>query len=694
MTKITTDFNGDETLAQQNTKLRAIFDFWWGAGSWAAGSVRGATSRLALNTISPTPIYNGDPFAAWLLPLNALNEPDKLLNDTLKDANPAAFILADDTARIFGPDGVTAVSAPGTVVSLAADDWEGLELGGEISPNTAFDDTTGLDLNAGATVSGGQLVFTSVSTAEGARFTLASPLAAGEAVLVEVDIASLSGGQFRVRANPGAYADILAGTGVRRVVIVPSSSTSLINIHALGTTTGAINTCSFKKILNWPAYQNTAAARPTWGRAPKEVRNLLTNSDLAGAVAGTPGTPPTGWTNQQTTGEISAVAADGLLGGNSIRFVASAARRMIFAPVTVLANTTYIQSAMIEVYSGSVPVSEIVRAGNAPAGTTVTYEIDGVAALSTDVPSVGLHMVSTIIVVGSTGGTINSRIGVGTVIDVTGDIRIWAPQFEIGSARSAYQRRGATPTDTTESGVTSFGLISMDGSDDALLHQLAAGGTVSVALFGRGGSYLIPSITLAAPSVLQLGPLSVLDDGVLVSGCPEGILRAVGTVPWSSRFELVGYAIMKANPTAEEQARAMRYFAAFGARGWLVEGPELVPADAFTNAGLWTLGAGWSISGDRLVGAVVSPSIHATLPFTTIASAPYLLRYTVDAYTSGLISSRFLGSPSGPTYSTTGTFSEILIAATGSVDAGVSSRATSFAGSVSTLSLRQLIQEF
>jgi hypothetical protein len=442
--------------------------------------------------------------------------------------------------------------------------------------------------------------------------------------------------------------------------------------------------------------QSTAAARPTWGRAPKEVRNLLTNSDLAGAVAGTPGTAPTRWNDTLSTGTIAAVAADGLIGGNSIRIVGAVSgslQRMLSQAVTLQADTIYRCSWLTEIYVGA-RIDRLIVATSLPAGASISYEIDGVPAASSDVPAIGLRTLSVVITVGATGGAVSIRFGVGHAGAVDADVRYWAPRLTLAAdAGLPYQRRGATPTDITESGVTSFGLISMDGSDDALLHQLAAGGTVAVALFGRGGSYLIPSITLAAPSVLQLGPLSVLDDGVLVSGCPTGILRAVGTVPWSSRFELVGYAIMKANPTDEEKARAMRYFAAHGARGYFEAGADTAVNGGFGADTDWTKGTGWAIGSG--VATKTAGSAGALEQAQTIAAAGVYL-WTADITRSaGTLTPRFTGGTtfSGTAISAGGALSGILIGQSGNTTFGFNGDA-SFAGTVDNVTLQLLTPEF
>jgi hypothetical protein len=695
MTKITTDFIGNENATVRASRRKDIHDFWFGAGTATAlGTFAGVRSNI--NTIYDPDVVNEEAFASWLTKFNALNEPDKLLNDTLKDANPAAFVLADDTARIFGPDGVTAVSAPGTAVSLAADDWEGLELGAQVLVNGSFAADTDWNKGADWTISGGQALY---SAGSGSNLTASvGPLTNGVFYLVEIDVASISG-TFGVRVGAVNLTDYsVSSAGVNRTVIVSDGVDFVLRGNSGAVI--AINSVSVREVLNWPAYQNTAAARPTWGRAPKEVRNLLTATEEFDNAAWA----KTNVTVSQVAGEVWEVN-EGVATGNHV----------INQVPFIEAQQTGPGGFAIDVKAGSASPWVRLTSRNIFSSNFIDFNLadqtqvtnnDTFSSPVFNAQSLGDGWYRLSIRYTSVSNSVGGRPLALAILDASRNlshtgtnrtILIRRPQVEAANAITPYQRRGATPTDVTESGVTSFGLISMDGSDDALLHQLAAGGTVSVALFGRGGSYLIPSITLAAPSVLQLGPLSVLDDGVVVSNSPTGILRAVGTVPWSSRFELVGYAIMKANPTAEEQARAMRYFAAFGARGWLVEGPELVTNGGFADATGWTVDAGWTIGSGIATKVASGSSASLTTSVSLSAGTFYVASFDVLTRTaSNTVRIDFTGGtqvtgtnfPSG-----TGTFKEVLRAVTGN-NAVRLIASTSDALTADNISVKALTPEF
>ena len=605
MTKITTDFAGSEDAATRMTRLEEIHDFWWGDGAFVDAATLGGV-RTEMNTIYDD-TANGEAFGSWLVKWNALNEPDKLLNDTLKDANPAAFILADDTARIFGPDGVTAVSAPGTAVSLAADDWQGLVLGAELRSAGAV--TTVGSPGTIATYNGG--------TGAGSSFRLNGSNSSGiifdvdELKVFLVDIEVLTGSAQIRGTNPTGTQLLVLPSGRSRIPVYVPSGANIIITSGTDAAATTYTVHSVREITNWAAYQSTAAARPTWGRAPAQVRNL--------------------WSGRSDT------------------------------PSSGSRTVTAVQHVLSFTGTGSV-----ARSGVSTGTLVGTGANDRVQVAFTP-----------------TAGSLT--------LTITGDVRNL--QLETGATRTTYQRRGVTQTDITESGVSSFGLLSFDGSDDALLHQLANGGTVAVALFGRGGSYLIPSITLTAPSVLQLGPLSVLDDGVLVSGCPTGILRAVGTVPWSSRFELVGYAVMKANPSAEEKARAMRYFAASGARGYFTAGANTAVNGGFGADTGWTKGTGWSIGAG--VATKTAGSAAALEQAQTIAAAGVYLWTANITRSAGTLTPRLTGGTTfnGTAYAAGGALSGILIGQSGNTTLGFQGDA-SFAGTVDNVTLQLLTPEF
>jgi hypothetical protein len=488
------------------------------------------------------------------------------------------------------------VPTPGRAVYIAADDWEGIELGAELNSDISFNTAVGWNPGAGWSITGGQAI-----KVAGAANALSRPAAVtqGKAYLLEIEAVSIVGtltlGLF---GGTPVYVGTITSPGRYRAVIVAGSGNTAAGLTVPDTVSSCVvNYLSVREILNWPAYQNTTTARPIWGRAPIQVRNLHFPSETA-----------TGWL---LAGGASAPVDFGPAHGinNWIRYVRNghpSIPRATGNPIRVTANTQYTIRFKVDKinssWQGGFPTWQFYfgRSGSERAtlridsatwgvsqiGGSAGVSISNSATITDNVTYIDVEWIITALVsenfvfgiweltTTNIGDTINfSKVEVLTMSDVSG----------------AYQRRGSSHPDVTEDGVPSFGVLSFDLSDDAIIRQIHTGGTVSVALFGRGGSYLIPSIVLAANDVLSIGPLSVLDNGIVVATCPTNILRAVGIVPWSSRAEIVGIAIMKENPTEQDRYIAMLYFASHGARGWLVESTNII-----TNGGFDTDLTGWT----------------------------------------------------------------------------------------------------
>lgn len=177
--------------------------------------------------------------------------------------------------------------------------------------------------------------------------------------------------------------------------------------------------------------------------------NLLLNSVFANAVAGTPGTPPTDWSNLVTTGTIASVTAGIYAAGNAVRITNTGTRRAFFKSYALSANTTYAYSTSVTVHStpnvGFPRVQDCMNLSGGPVGSTVTYLLNGVAATATTViPSGQTSRVVAIIAVSATAGNVEVRWGLGINSVVDGDVTIQMPQLEVGAFATSY-----IPTTTT-----------------------------------------------------------------------------------------------------------------------------------------------------------------------------------------------------------------------------------------------------
>jgi hypothetical protein len=162
--------------------------------------------------------------------------------------------------------------------------------------------------------------------------------------------------------------------------------------------------------------------------------NLVLNSVFSGAVAGTPGTAPTGWTIGFGTAAMTNVSAGYYAAGNRIRIVANSQRLYLSRSSVVVIGTTYSYSAKINVISGSNIFINIFNFGGGV--TADAFFIDGVAATSTTVITPGLKTLTLVKL--AAGLSLEARIGLGVGQNVTGTVDIEMPQIEAGAFPTSY----------------------------------------------------------------------------------------------------------------------------------------------------------------------------------------------------------------------------------------------------------------
>ncbi len=175
------------------------------------------------------------------------------------------------------------------------------------------------------------------------------------------------------------------------------------------------------------------------GGVPRAPVNLLTNSLLAGAASGTPGTAPTSWT-ANGTGGTATVTADAPGGGNKVRINGTAIQRSFTqGGLAVAANSVYCFSILLDVTSGTATLAQSVTWGGLPAGAATAYRLNGTTVASGTIPTAGDgQAVEVIITTAGTAGTMTARWGIGSFAAQTGDIAFYAPQFEPYGDRGVY----------------------------------------------------------------------------------------------------------------------------------------------------------------------------------------------------------------------------------------------------------------
>lgn len=203
------------------------------------------------------------------------------------------------------------------------------------------------------------------------------------------------------------------------------------------------------------AFQTTSTSRPVLSAR----YNLLTNTGFSGAVAGTPGTAPTGWILVLNTGSISSVS------GDRLTFSASASRIVIGQSISYTANTTYKIAFAIRQNSG-LPAAQIFGWNQAISGAVESFYANGILQpASIYVPSSG-DVIEYRLAVGSTAGSSTIRLGAGCAGNVTGVVELDSPDLRVtndAAGQPAYQRVN-TATDYDTTGFKPY--LRFDGTDD------------------------------------------------------------------------------------------------------------------------------------------------------------------------------------------------------------------------------------
>tara|TARA_R110000803_G_scaffold34744_1_gene75671 strand:+ start:214 stop:1110 length:897 start_codon:yes stop_codon:yes gene_type:complete len=196
--------------------------------------------------------------------------------------------------------------------------------------------------------------------------------------------------------------------------------------------------------IDMPRIDHTATGDCPVLLVEPQSTNIFLNSIFDGAVSGSPGTAPTYWDFQVSTGSI-VVGTSNYSSGNKITFNISNTRIVYKDSILLDANTTYFYSAEVNVTT-AIKFRELLYV-SPPSGSVQYFYIDGIliAGNSVNVPA-GDSVIGIKIVTSSTATYCTTYFGAGFWgVDISSNTIVFdMPQFETLGYRSSY-----IPTTTT-----------------------------------------------------------------------------------------------------------------------------------------------------------------------------------------------------------------------------------------------------
>lgn len=371
-------------------------------------------------------------------------------------------------------------------------------------------------------------------------------------------------------------------------------------------------------ITAYAGVQANTGLAPRYGRAPKSRRNLLVYTEQLDNA---------GWSKTNTTVVADAIAApDGTITADKLVEGAVSGFHAADQSRSVLGLT--------ETFSVYLKAAErawaCLQLGIATAyfnlATGVVGSTAGGASAAVSDAGNGWYRCSITVVRSGSGSTSIITATANNTASYAGDgtsgIYMWGGQLEVAAAATAYQRVG-NAYDMTEVGFPSFGFARYDLTDDLSTIIMTLAQTGDVLLFGRNGSWIEPGRVFAAASRLQIG--------VTGTSVTPGILRALG--------DLVGIVAIGRTLTSDERDRALRYFQAAGAAGWLTLGPNL-----WADSGHTVTSAAWTNNGDGTFTASGGTGPLGFNPGLSIMGRQYLGKFEVVSRSGGSVNLPYDGA--------------------------------------------------
>ncbi len=306
---------------------------------------------------------------------------------------------------------------------------------------------TGITVNVGAS----SVSFAGTQAAFGSSNLGSITTVAGRSYAVTYTVSNVTQGGVQVKFGPTDNYRNANGT-YSLVVTATAGTTGLIaqdNGSSGSRFIGTVSNISVRELVGAiPARQATTANKPILRRGHV---NRIRNSTMVGAVAGTPGTQPTGWAYGVPAGISRSIVGTGSENGLTyidVRFfgTASAANDVLIdfeavgSNIPALIGQAWTVAATISLVAGAWPTRAttlgiIERNSGNTFLTSGFVDVRSVATGSTPVRVSHTRTLNQATTAGITAG-VRCNLQIGDVIDFT--VRIAAPQLEQGSVANTF----------------------------------------------------------------------------------------------------------------------------------------------------------------------------------------------------------------------------------------------------------------
>ena len=294
--------------------------------------------------------------------------------------------------------------------------------------------------------------------------------------------------------------------------------------------------------INAPRLDYNSTTLAPKGLLIEEQRtNFIVNSTLDGGTTGSPGTPPTNWTQSTVGTATGTYALDTELAFTGYTYkteVATSGRLMALQIMTALANTSYYLSVTVNITSGSEQILNYFGVASLPVGTTSAYYFDGIPVASTFVPTTGRHTLAILITVAAIAGVVQIRMGVGTFFGATAaaNVTFRRPQFEAGTFSTSY-----IPT-TASQATRSADVATMTGTNFSSWYNASAGTFVSQFTTSNvsGTSTILDANDNTANESIRLRTVTTNPTFTVTDGGVDQANIDAGTVAANATYKMAG----------------------------------------------------------------------------------------------------------------------------------------------------------